>query len=182
MIYFTADTHFGHCNILKYCNRPFKDFDHMNEEMVSRFNEVLKPGDILYHLGDVKHSAIGWKETVGRLNTKNIHLILGNHDNEKDAARSGMFASISKLRTVSADGCHFTLCHYAMRTWSSKGRGGMQLYGHSHGRLPGLGRQMDVGVDTNNFYPYSLEDIVNKMKDIPFNVEEIYVPSTLSLV
>jgi hypothetical protein len=40
------------------------------------------------------------------------------------------------------------------------------IVGNSHGNLPGVGRQMDVGVDTNNFYPYSLDDIVTRLSKI----------------
>lgn len=144
----------------------------MNESIIQRFNEVLRPGDVLYHLGDVKHSASSWAETIGRLNTKNIHLIIGNHDKWKDAERGGYFCSIHDIRALTIAGQRVVLCHYAMRTWSSKGRGGMQLYGHSHGTLPGIGRQMDVGVDTNNFYPYSFDEVRNKLNKIDFMVTE----------
>lgn len=140
----------------------------MNEEMIRRFNEVLKPGDLLYHLGDVKHSQISWDATLERLNTKNLHLIIGNHDKEKDARNWGKFQSISDIKAITVNNQRIVLCHYAMRTWSSKDRGGMQLYGHSHGRLPGIGRQMDVGVDTNNFYPYNLDEVVTRLGKIEF--------------
>jgi len=46
-----------------------------------------------------------------------------------------------------------------------------QLYGHSHGRLKPIGKQMDVGVDTHNFYPYSVKEIVEEMKTKPDNQE-----------
>ena len=52
-MYLTSDTHFGHKNIIKYCERPFKDVDHMNAEIVKRFKEVLTDDDVLLHLGDV---------------------------------------------------------------------------------------------------------------------------------
>ncbi len=171
-IWFTADTQFGHCNILKYCNRPFKDHDHMNESMIERFNEVLRPGDVLYHLGDVKHSQMTWDNTLGRLNTKEIHLILGNHDKTKEA-KQWRFRSINDLKSLTVAGQNIKMAHYAMRTWASKRYGGMQLYGHSHGQLPGLGRQMDVGVDTNNFYPYHVDEIIKRLGSIDFNPEDL---------
>lgn len=171
-IWFTADTHYGHCNILNYCNRPFKDHEEMNEGIISHFNEVLRPGDVLYHLGDIKHSQMTFDNTLGRLNTKEIHLIIGNHDKEKECQRWGKFRSISDIKALTLDGQRVVLCHYAMRTWSSKNREGFQLYGHSHGMLPGLGRQMDVGVDTNNFYPYSYEEVKKRLGEIEFKVTE----------
>lgn len=164
-IWFTADTHFGHCNILQYCQRPFKDHEHMTEGIIERFNEVLRPGDVLWHLGDITHSTLLFDQCLGRLNTKEIHLILGNHDKEKQC-RQWRFRSIQDLRVLHLDGHAVTLSHYAMRVWPHSHRGGFQLYGHSHGMLPGQGRQMDVGVDTNGFYPYAWETVRDRLSKI----------------
>lgn len=46
-VWLTADTHLGHCNIIKYCKRPFASFEDMNEGIIQRFVEVLRPGDSL---------------------------------------------------------------------------------------------------------------------------------------
>ena len=51
-IFFTSDTHFHHDNIIRFCNRPFKDVYHMDEELIKRWNEKVGPDDIIYHLGD----------------------------------------------------------------------------------------------------------------------------------
>lgn len=165
-VWFTADTHFGHCNILRYCARPFASHDEMNEAIIDRFNEVLRPGDVLWHLGDVKHSAISFDATLGRLRTREIHLILGNHDKAKECERWGGFRSIQQMRSIERGS--ILLCHYALRTWPGQGRGGSQLYGHSHGKLPSIGRQMDVGVDTHSFRPYSIDEVQALMNAVPF--------------
>ena len=80
MKYFIADTHFNHENIIKYCNRPFKNSKEMNEYIANKWNSVVTKGDIVYHLGDVGFgSTEELKELVGRLNGTKI-LIRGNHD------------------------------------------------------------------------------------------------------
>lgn len=80
MIFFTSDTHFSHNNIIRYCDRPFADTDHMDEEIIRRWNETVGPDDIVYHLGDI---ALGPIEKslakVARLNGHKI-AVLGNHD------------------------------------------------------------------------------------------------------
>lgn len=170
-IWFTADTHFGHCNILTYCQRPFRDHDHMTEAIIERFNAVLRPGDVLWHLGDITHSTLPFDKCLGRLNTKEIHLVRGNHDKEKQC-RSWRFRSVQDLRVLHIDDRTVALSHYAMRVWPHSHRGGFQLYGHSHGKLPGVGRQMDVGVDTNEFRPYSWDEIKQRLDAVPVPVLE----------
>ena len=74
MIYFIADTHFNHANIIKYCNRPFKNTDEMNKY------SVVKERDTVYHLGDVGFGSLqDVKSLVERLNGRKI-LLRGNHD------------------------------------------------------------------------------------------------------
>ena len=176
--WFTADTHLGHGRIIEYTNRPFRDAagrpdpQRMNAAILDRFNSVLRRGDVLYHLGDVSWSSYN-KQTgfIDRLNTKEIHLVWGNHDHPKDFKQLP-FRSFADIKSITAAGQRFVLCHYPMRSWRGKGNGTMQLYGHCHNSLPGLGRQMDVGVDTNDFYPWHVEDVIKKLKDVPFYPEE----------
>ena len=61
MIYIIADTHFSHNNIIKYCERPFSDTQEMNNYIVEKWNSVVKPNDIVLHLGDV---GFGLKEEL----------------------------------------------------------------------------------------------------------------------
>ena len=50
--FFTADTHFGHANIIKYTNRPFDSPNHMDDILIANWNAVVGPDDEVYHLGD----------------------------------------------------------------------------------------------------------------------------------
>lgn len=157
MIFFTADTHFGHTNIVKHCGRPFDSVDEMDGVIIENWNKIIKKQDIVYHLGD-----FAWKtplEYKNRLNGQ-IHLCEGNHDRvNKDFIKS--LSSFSQIKIIKnpIGGGKITLCHYAMRTWYKSYDGYWHLYGHSHGLLDRYGKSMDVGVDTNHFKPYSIDEI-----------------------
>lgn len=80
MIYLISDTHFNHKNIIQYENRPFSSIEEMNNEMIKRWNAVVKEDDIVLHLGDVglgNESSL--KRIIPSLNGHKI-LIRGNHD------------------------------------------------------------------------------------------------------
>lgn len=85
-IFFTADHHFGHENIIKFSERPFESLEQMNEELIKRWNEKIGKDDTVYHLGDVSLGKPDFtKEILDRLNG-NIHLIKGNkyYNNENN--------------------------------------------------------------------------------------------------
>ena len=80
MIFITADNHFGHKNIIKYANRPFKTVEEMDRVMIENWNKVVGEDDIIYHLGDFALAPSSYiKEILDNLNGYKI-LIMGNHD------------------------------------------------------------------------------------------------------
>lgn len=80
MIWFTSDTHLGHTNIIKYCDRPFKNTDEMDERIIANWNDIVSPDDTVFHLGDVALGDISKSlPKVARLNGYKI-CVLGNHD------------------------------------------------------------------------------------------------------
>lgn len=79
-VFFTADQHFGHKNIIEYCNRPFSDVEEMNEALIENWNKTVDNNDKIFVLGDF---ALGSSENIikwGRALKGNKMLILGNHD------------------------------------------------------------------------------------------------------
>lgn len=118
-IFFTADHHFGHANIIRFTNRPFKDIDEMNEELIKRWNEKVGKEDFVYHLGDLSlGSPQKTKEILDELNGK-IYLIKGNH--EKSALTySERFEWIKDYHEMyldlkSGESKKVILMHYAMK-------------------------------------------------------------------
>lgn len=193
-IFFTSDTHYGHKNIVKGTStwtdnggihgaQSTRDFDTVAEHnlaLVDSINQMVKEDDVLYHLGDW---SFGGHENIklfrDQLKCKNIHLILGNHDQWIEPLNSpyrALFASVNqrlqfslkidatKSGKMGRQG--FFLSHYSHQVWDKSNHGCIHLFGHSHGSLKGIGKSMDVGVDTNNLYPYHLDEILDIMKNI----------------
>ena len=70
-VFFTSDTHFNHTNIIRFCNRPFKDVSHMNETIISNWNRVVGPEDIVFHLGDFcLGGSAEWVNVLNRQHTE----------------------------------------------------------------------------------------------------------------
>jgi len=79
MIYFTSDTHFGHDNVIGFCNRPFASTEEMNEVMIRNWNERVTGADTVYILGDMFFRCNDAEDILKRLKGKK-RLIVGNHD------------------------------------------------------------------------------------------------------
>jgi calcineurin-like phosphoesterase family protein len=162
-LFFTSDDHFGHKNIIKYCDRPFTDVHEMNKVLIERWNAIVPENGIVYHLGDFAWRTCNVEEIRKRLNGK-IHLIRGNHDRGMIKAKhSHMFEWIKDYEEIEIQEIRkkIVLCHYPFRTWNKSHHLSWSLHGHCHGGLSSEGTlRLDVGVDTNNYHPYTLEQIV----------------------
>jgi calcineurin-like phosphoesterase family protein len=192
-VWFTSDPHAYHKNICRgttswdltgshQSTRDFNTPEEMTQEIIDKWNGVIKPNDVLYCLGDW---AFAGHENIKRfreqLHCKTIHLIFGNHDQHikpinspyrqqftscQDVLEFSLKIDSQKSGKYGKQG--FFLSHYSHQVWNQAHHGTIHLFGHSHGSLQGIGRSMDVGVDTHDLYPYHLDEILWMMKDIPF--------------
>ena len=81
-LFFTSDTHFGHENIITFCNRPFESIEEHDRVLIQNWNSVVTPDDTVFHLGDFCFgNGYKWYEILGQLNG-HIYLIRGNHDDK----------------------------------------------------------------------------------------------------
>ncbi|HXP53189.1 MAG TPA: hypothetical protein VN922_24815, partial [Bacteroidia bacterium] len=166
-IFFTSDLHFCHSNIIKYCNRPFDNVDEMNEGLISNYNDIVKPWDTVYYLGDISFAKNFERVTehIGQLNGEKI-LIYGNHDHlfRKDYPK--LFNSCWDYYELRENKQLYVLSHYPFFSWNKAYHGSFHFHGHCHGSIDNenVGRnRYDVGVDSNNYHPVSLEEIVAKI-------------------
>lgn len=136
-IFYISDLHFGHNNVIKFDNRPFKTTEEMNETLINNWNSRVKPGDTVYVLGDFSMylTPVEAIDILRRLNG-NIHLIKGNHDKTLGSAK-GKFASVHDILTVKDTigpdntPCSVVLSHYFMPCYLHN-QYAYHLYGHSH--------------------------------------------------
>jgi len=179
-LWLTSDLHFGHENIIRYCDRPFADVDEMDAELVRRWNERVAPGDTVWVLGDVAlgpiHSSL--RKVAGLHGEK--RLVSGNHDrcwpgNKKwerwlDEYREAGFVEIVTDAEIDlGDGMVLPACHFPYRGDSHDDdrfvpyrpidHGGWLLHGHVHERWKVDERQLNVGCDVWDYAPVAAAEL-----------------------
>ena len=202
-IWFSSDFHYNHKNLVSGISnwtnkskcRKFDTLEEHNDKLVKSINSCVALNDILYFLGDWSFGSS--KEIIEfrkRLVCKNIHLVLGNHDEiimskQRELIGQDKFISISQIKKIKINDQLIVLCHFPMRTWENANKGSWMLHGHCHGTLgkhynfkqlfskifirSEVRKTMDVGIDTHpQFKPYSYEAIKQIMdkRDISKNI------------
>lgn len=180
MVAFTSDTHYFHRNILlpTYADRPFSSVEEMNEALIERFNEVVKPGELVIHSGDfafqVGNKREEIKEIIRRLDPDRIIVVKGNHDSKPKLLDLG-FKYVYDEMYLTVDGIrlwvnHFPLYLHDDRVELQRPKASMPwdiaIHGHRHSRPEEtLSRKwdklaIDVGVDgEGDFKPYTWKRI-----------------------
>jgi calcineurin-like phosphoesterase family protein len=160
MIFFTADLHISHFNIIKYCKRPFKTVEEMNEKLIQNWNSIISKNDTVFHLGDFVFKNSNYKIYEKVLNGKIIH-IKGNHDNFKTIEFASIqledyniFLTHEHPNTLYAipDFCDLVLCGHIHEVWKYK------VLKHP----AELNRKVliiNVGVDVWNYKPVNSNEI-----------------------
>lgn len=180
-IWFTSDTHWGHLNIIKFCNRPWKTVEEMDEALIENWNSAVSKDDIVFHLGDFAFAPNWrWKELLSRLNG-HIYLILGNHDVSRWPGDSVMtlFEQVSQQMFLKVDNKQIYLSHCPLLCYDGTYRSSENviwaLSGHTHiQKINNSGKdferlkymlpsQYDVGVDFNDYTPISYEKLSEKI-------------------
>lgn len=167
-IFFTADMHFGHENMISFVDyngqkvRPFNTCEECDELMIENWNSMVRPQDKIYVLGDVCFNKNLGDKIMPRLNGKKC-LIRGNHDNFKLSWYALWFYDVR--------GCHnlenYLLTHIPVHL-DSKARFKMNVHGHLHRnivyknangiKVPDVWYR-NVCMDYNNYKPIPFEQI-----------------------
>ena len=189
-IFFTSDLHFGHANIITFCDRPFGSVQEMEDGLITNWNTVVNKNDIVFILGDFAFAQKSeWRRILSNLNGQ-LYLILGNHDKESyiPIDRYDRFIEIVDLllikikdSSVSEKEHTFILSHRPLLTWEGRTtRNVKHLFGHLHtlsknriitdhitpsadnDMIPAIrpDQMYDVGVDNNDYTPVSIQTIL----------------------
>jgi len=192
-LFFTSDSHYNHSNICRgtsnwgndQLTRDFQTLEFMNSVIVNNINSKVGQNDILVHMGDFSFGGFEKiQEFRDKIVCKNIILFFGNHDHHIRRNRENiqsiftacMDYDMLDVRRPSfrnkgmVDKFGFVCMHFPIASWDNISKGVIHLHGHVH--LPshlkvGIGRSLDVGVDGNDLDPYSLDEVLNLVKNQP---------------
>ncbi|WP_287154056.1 hypothetical protein [Candidatus Solincola tengchongensis] len=155
----------------------------MNETLVERWNASVRNGDIVYHLGDF---AFGSPDRIASLLARlkgRLFICLGSHDRNLvracKQARNVEGLKESYLVSLNLGGKRkqkLFLSHHCHLVWPYSRYGSWHLFGHFHGGydelVSTLGKMLDVGVDSHDFFPWSLQEVLSVMENRPPNLDQ----------
>lgn len=165
-VFVTSDTHFNHKNIMKYCNRSFKDVQEMNDILVKNWNKTVKQNDKVYFLGDMafrnkKQNIDYW---LSQLNGT-VYFIKGNHDRDSKITLANI---IKEGYKINHNGYEFLLMHYPYSKPSNWN--GWIIHGHLHNHdlvnYPYINKKqktINISTELTNYTPVNLNDIISKI-------------------
>lgn len=170
MDYFISDMHFGHSNVIRLNNRPFKTVEEMNQFMINAWNSKVTDEDTVYILGDVSYrSEVDVVKLLKGLKGKKV-LIVGNHDkkNLKNPAFRKCFEEICDMKTIILNNVRVVMCHYPLAEWDGYYREAYHVHGHIHNNtgirayeiVKSEPRALNAGVDIIGFAPATFEELI----------------------
>lgn len=182
--FLTSDTHWGHKNVIKYCDRPYSTVDEMNRDLIVKWNNKVSILDEMYFLGDFTLNPKFYRTILPRLRFKKMYFILGNHDRKSILKKviddlqlnievcSTHEVEISDIKVhmvhkpIHASDDFPTFCGHVHEKWLLKKPGEMvserrrDIEATRTLRTPVL----NVGVDVHDFVPITFEEALEHLK------------------
>lgn len=159
--WFISDTHFQHNNIIKFNGESFSSVKERDELMIQNWNSIVRPGDRVYHLGDV---FFGSKESFSRLWPRLMgskRLIVGNHDDIKYLSSGAFFQKVQMWRHWKTEKGSILFSHVPLHPDSI--RGDLNVHGHTHLKGSPKGPYHSVCVELNNYTPVNLDELLTRI-------------------
>jgi calcineurin-like phosphoesterase family protein len=131
-IFYIADLHFGHKNILSYDNRPFFSVSEMDKALIENWNKTVSKDDTVFILGDISwYNQKEQNNITKQLNGTKI-LIYGNHDYKSWSKAESGIEYATDYAEIKDNNRHVVLSHYPIMSYNGMYRGWYHLYGHVH--------------------------------------------------
>lgn len=153
MTWFGSDFHFDHKLLWQKYRSQFETLQDMNNHIINCILEKVKPGDIIYFMGDLGWSMQSIRDFFNAL-PRNVqfHWVEGNHDHKfiKRAKKEFPRIHVWQTKTIKVEGQKIFLCHYPMTTWNCSHYNSWQIFGHHHSNKVDShlhGKQMNVNLD-----------------------------------
>jgi calcineurin-like phosphoesterase family protein len=161
-IWFISDTHFSHANFLEFVDddgeriRPFASIDEMDELMIARWNERVRDGDRVYHLGDVSFGKSRLPSIMARLRGSK-RLILGNHDEVRDYRLLEHFKKVTLWRIFKE---HNFVCTHIPLAIDQMRKVKFNVHGHIHQQKSPTERHINICVEQTGYAPVHLDELL----------------------
>ena len=185
-VFFTSDHHFGHENIIRFCNRPWVTISEHNRALIANWNAIVPEYGIVFHLGDFSYKGGGFPAMwwIKGLLHGQIVLIRGNHDPDTRKPQNlqqlqQIFEGVFDQLEIKVEGQRILMNHYPLLTWPhiyDQKMPTWQIFGHVHlfnGKSDVyrssiakccIPTQYEVGVDLNNYRPISFHQLKERIE------------------
>lgn len=184
-VFFTSDTHFGHQNIIHFCNRPWATIAEHDQALIENWNATVPEDAVVFHLGDFSYKGGGFptiQHLKGLLHGQ-IVLISGNHDPDTRKPQiiqnlQQLFDGVFDQLEITVEDQRILMNHFPLLTWPHAygEHSTWQIFGHVHLRKGITGSdafiveqccrptQYEVGVDLNGYHPVSFQNLKERIK------------------
>ena len=156
-VFVISDHHFYHENIIKYCERQFKNLNHMHNVMIKNWNNVVSKDDVVLHLGDFSFGNKKMVKDIRRKLNGKIYMIKGNHDKHGVGWYNDVGIMMFKKPFIIGD---ILFSHARKNTENIN----TYIHGHSHDKRP-----LIESIDNNKFYNVS----VDKLNYTPIKIKDL---------
>lgn len=160
-VWIWSDHHFFHKNVIDFCNRPYKDVEEMNAEMIKTYKKYVKKGDICIWAGDVtfKGNTVFNEDIYPHFKDGYNILVIGNHDFMNKNVRNLNFDENHLIITLNYKNKKVAITHIPFET---KDNNFINVHGHIHDKESEFNHQINVSIEALDFKPVLLQDILEK--------------------
>jgi len=164
MIYIISDTHFGHKNIIRYCDRPYLSAEEMDKALINNWQKTVSPSDTVIHVGDFAFAKLARRQEILAQLPGTKVLVRGNHDYGPEEMLESGFNVVVESMTIEVGGVKYLISHHPidpdmarLEILDSIGAA-FHIHGHVHNKTPlyYAERSINVSCENTDYTPFQL--------------------------